>query len=41
MAVQHIINHYIILLDKPLDVPGWSVPWEAVSLPGVQLSEVP
>lgn len=34
---QHIFSVYIVLLDEPLKVPGWAVPWEAVTLPGGQL----
>lgn len=34
IATCHIIFTYIVLLDEPLQVPGYDKPWRAISVPG-------
>lgn len=41
IAMEHAIFIYIVLLDTPIQVPGHDVPWEAVTVPGGQIHEVP
>jgi hypothetical protein len=37
---MHVIFSYIILLDEPLEVPGWKTPWETIVIPGGQLTPI-
>jgi hypothetical protein len=37
VGFTHVIFGYLIVLDEPIEVPGWTAPWTVVSVPGGML----